>query len=440
MSETEYLGLVLGLVFLMLSAFFSSSEAAFLSMQRARLAHLVSTGIPGAARVASMIRQPERLLSTILLGNNLVNVAFTALVTVIIVSRLGEGRGVLVATGVSTAVLLLLGETIPKTIAVRHPERVALLYQAPLKWFETLLLPLVVLLQWTSLHVSSLFGGRVAIRRPVTEGEFRILIEIGESEGTFEPAEAEMLENVFRFGDKQVREVMTPRTEIVSIERGVSLGEFLGMYTENPHTRFPVYRETVDNIIGIISAKDILKAIASRGINLDDSITDALRDAYFVPETKRIAELFDELRQSGNQIAIAVDEYGGLGGLVTLKGLSEEVVGPVGEEGTAPEEEYEAIDKYTFQVDGGMSTDQVNTELDINLPKGDFETIAGFALDVLGHIPVEGENFEFETLKLEITEMKELKIETIKVTKSRPIKRDARVDTDTGQTRRDSTE
>ena len=440
MSEAEYLGLVLGLAFLILSAFFSSSEAAFLSMQRARLAHLVSTGVPGAARVASMIRQPERLLSTILLGNNLVNVAFTALVTVIIVSHLGERQGVLVATGVSTAVLLLLGETIPKTIAVRHPERVALLYQAPLKWIETMLLPLVVVLQWTSRHVSSLFGGRVAIRRPVTEGELRTLIDIGEAEGTFEPAEAEMLENVFRFGDRQVREVMTPRTEIVSIERGASLEVFLDMYAQNPHTRLPVYRENVDDIIGIISAKDILKAMATKGINLDDSITDAIRDAYFVPETKGIADLFDELRQSGNQMAIAIDEYGGPGGLVTLKQLSEEVVGPVGEEGTGPEEEYEAIDKYTFQVDGGMSIDEVNTELDINLPEGEFETIAGFALDVLGHIPVEGENFEFENLKLEITEMKELKIETIKVTKSRPIKRGTRIEPDTGQIRRDSTE
>ena len=440
MSEAEYLGLVLGLVFLVFSAFFSSSEAAFLSMQRARLTHLVRTGVPGAARVANMVRQPERLLSTILLGNNLVNVAFTALVTVIIVSHLGEGRGVVVATGVSTAVLLLLGETIPKTIAVRHPERMALLYQAPLKWIETLLLPVVIVLQWISRRVSSIFGGRVAIRQPITEGEFRTLIDIGEAEGTFEPAEAEMLENVFRFGDMQVREVMTPRTEIVSIERGVSLGEFLHMYTENPHTRFPVYRETVDNIIGIISAKDILKAVASRGINLDDSVTDALRDAYFVPETKRIAELFDELRQSGNQMAIAVDEYGGLGGMVTLKRLSEEVVGPVGEEGTGPEEEYETIDKNTFQVDGGMSIDEVNEELDISLPEGDFETIAGFALDVLGHIPTQGEQFEFENLKLEITEMKDLKIETIKVTKGRPIESGAQVETDTGQARRDSTE
>ena len=422
MSEGESLRLILILVFLILSAFFSSSEAAFLSLQRTRLMHLVSTGVPGAERVASMIRQPERLLSTILLGNNMVNVAFTAVLTVLIVSMMGEereGLGLAVATGVGTAVLLIAGETIPKTLAVRRAERAAFLYAHPLKWFEYLFWPLVIVLQWVTHRVNALFGGgTLPLRGSITEGELRTLIDIGEAEGTFEPEEAEMLENVFRFGDRQVREVMTPRTEFVSIERGATLSEFLEIYAENSHTRFLVYKDSPDNIIGIISAKDILKAMSTRGINYDDSITEVIRDAYFVPETKRIAELFNELRQSGNQMAIAVDEYGGLAGLVTLKRLSEEVVGPVGEEGEGPEEEYEAIDRNTFQVEGGMGIDEVNEELEIDLPEGDFETVAGFVLDVLGHIPTEGERFEYGDLTFEITRMNELKIETAKITKA----------------------
>ena len=428
-------------VFLVFSAFFSSSEAAFLSLQRTRIAHLVTSGVPGAERVASMIRQPERLLSTILLGNNLVNVAFTALVTVMIVKieALGEGGGVVVATAVGTTALLIVGEIIPKTIAWRNAERAAFLYARPLKWVETLMLPLVVVLQWTSHRVSSALGG-ASVRRSITEGEFRTLIDIGEAEGTFDPVEAEMLENVFRFGDRQVREVMTPRTEIVSIERGASLREFLSVYAENSHTRFPVYRDTIDNIIGLISSKDILKAMSTRGIDYDSSVTDLTRDAHYVPETKRISELFDELRQSGNQMAIAVDEFGGLAGLVTLKRLSEEVVGPVGEEGAAPEEEYEAIGKNTFQVDGGMSIDEVNEELGIDLPSGDFETIAGFALDMLGHIPAEGEQFVYGPLSFEITLMDALKIETIRVTRTPNTGSGDQVETDTGQARGDSTE
>ena len=429
-------------VFLIFSAFFSSSEAAFLSLQRTRIAHLVTSGVPGSERIANMIGQPERLLSTILLGNNLVNVAFTALVTVLIlkIDALGEGGGVVVATAVGTTALLILGEVIPKTIAVRNAERAAFLYARPLKWVESLMLPLVLVLQWTSRRVNSALGGGVSMRRSITEGEFRTLIDIGEAEGTLDPVEAEMLENVFRFGDRQVREVMTPRTEIVSIERGASLREFLNVYAENSHTRFPVYKGTVDNIIGLISSKDILKAMSTRGIDYESSVTDLTRDAHYVPETKRISELFDELRQSGNQMAIAVDEFGGLAGLVTLKRLSEEVVGPVGEEGVAPEEEYEAIDKNTFQVDGGMSIDEVNEELEIDLPSGDFETIAGFALDTLGHIPAEGEQFEYGPLSFEITLMDALKIETIRVTRTPDVGSGDQIEADTGQARGDSTE
>ena len=443
MADGELLSLVLIVVFLIFSAFFSSSEAAFLSLEKIRIAHLIRTGVPGAKRVAGMIDQPERLLSTILLGNNFVNVAFTALVTVVTVSLLGEdstGQAVVIATGVGTVVLLLVGEIIPKTIAVRRAERVAFIYARPLKWTENLLWPLVIVLQWATHRVNHLFGARDSTRGYITEGEFRTLIDIGEAEGTFEPEEAEMLENVFRFGDRQVREVMTPRTEMVSIERGATLQHFLEVYSKSSHTRFPVYKETVDDIIGLISAKDILNAMATKGIDYDDPITDLIRDSYFVPETKRIAELFNEMRQSGNQMAIAADEYGGLAGLVTLKRLSEEVVGPVGEEGAGPEEEYEAIDQNTFQVDGGMSVDDVSEELGITLPEGDFETIAGFVLDVLGRIPSEKDLFDYGNRKFEITNMKGLRIETVKVTKIRALEGGAPIESDSGQARRDPTQ
>ena len=433
------IGIVLALVFLVFSAFFSSSEAAFLSIQKATVAHLVNTDVPGARRVARMIEDPERLLSTILLGNNVVNVAFTASVTLIFISLLGdgsEGQAALLTTVAGTAALLLVGEIIPKTIAVHHSQRVAFAYAGPLKWIEATLWPLVVVLQWVTRRARSLLGGDAPIRESITEGELRSLIDIGEAEGTFEPGEAEMLENVFRFGDRQVREVMTPRTEIVSIERGASLKQFLDIYSQHAHTRFPVYKGPIDNVVGLISAKDILKAIATKGINLADSVTDVIRDCYFVPETKRVAELFDELRESGNQMAIAVDEYGGLAGLVSLKQLSEEVVGPVGEEGAGPEDEYEAIGRDTFQVEGGMSVEEVNEELGIALPEGDFKTIAGFVLDVLGQIPVEGQQLDYGPLKLQITRMKGLKIEAIKVTRTRAPE-GAAGEADTGTARRD---
>jgi putative hemolysin len=435
MSQGDLWSLILGLIFLTFSAFFSSTEAAFLSLQKTRIAHLVSARFPGAQRIARMIESPERLLSTILLGNNLVNVAFTALVTALIVELLGQGVGIIVATAVATVLVLILGEIIPKTIAVRRAERVAFTFARPLTWIETLMWPLVVVLQLITHRMSAIVGGD-AIGRSITEAELRAMIDIGEAEGTFEPIEAEMLGNVFRFGDRQVSEVMTPRMEMVAIEKGATLKEFLSVHAQHDYTRFPVYDEVPDNVVGIISAKDVLRAMAERGISYNSPIADLIRKPLFVPETKRVAALFDEMRRSGERMAVVVDEYGGLDGLVTLKQLIEEVLGPVGEEGEGVEEEYEAIDENTFEVAGGMLIEEANEEMGINLPQGDFDTVAGFVLYVLGRIPEGGEQFDYGNLKIEVTQMKDLKVETVKITK-KPVESGVPVEADPGQARRD---
>ena len=426
MSGAEAASLALLLGFLVLSAFFSSSEAAFLSLQRTRIAHLLSEGVPGARRVANMLNEPERLLSTILLGNNLVNVAFSAVITVVVVNRVeiiageeNEGIGVVIATILGTVSLLLLGETIPKTIAVRNSERLAFLYSYPLKWGEFLLLPFVLILQWITKMLSSRVGGTQEDQPSITEGEFRALIDIGVGEGEFELDEAERLKGVFRFGDRQVRDVMTPRTEIVFVQRGSTVKEFLKTYAEHSHTRFPVYWDTTDNVVGVLSLKDIMRSLAVNRLTEDDSVTDVIRDAHFVPETKRIAELFDELRRSGNQMAIAVDEFGGVAGLVTLKQLIEDVMGRVGEEGIGAEEEMTLVGRDTYEVDGGMSIDEARDRLDLDIEEGDFETVAGWALERLGHIPAVGETFEVDGFTVEIIGMDNLKIETLRLTKNR---------------------
>ena len=422
MSGAEAASLALLLGFLVLSAFFSSSEAAFLSLQRTRIAHLLSEGVPGARRVADMLNEPERLLSTILLGNNLVNVAFSAVITVVVVNRVGqenEGLGVVIATILGTVTLLLLGETIPKTIAFRNSERIAFLYSYPLKWGEFLLLPFVLVLQWITKMLSRRVGGSQDDQRSITEGEFRALIDIGVGEGEFEQDEAERLKGVFRFGDRQVRDVMTPRTEIVFVQRGSTVKEFLTTYAEHSHTRFPVYWDTTDNVVGVLSLKDILRSLAVNGLKDEDSVTNVIRDVHFVPETKRIAEVFDELRKSGNQMAIAVDEFGGVAGLVTLKQLIEDVMGRVGEEGVGTEEEMTLVGRDTYEVDGGMSIDEARDRLELDIEEGDFETVAGWALERLGHIPAAGETFEADGFTVAIIEMDNLKIETLRLTKNR---------------------
>ena len=422
MSGEEAASLALILGFVVLSAFFSSSEAAFLSLQKSRIAHLLSEGVPGARRVSDMLNEPERLLSTILLGNNLVNVAFSALVTVLVVERVGEeneGLGVVIATVLGTVTLLILGEIIPKTIAVRNSERIAFLYSYPLKWGELLLLPFVATLHWITKVVSNWVGGAQDDQPSITEGELSTLIDIGVGEGEFEEDEAERLRGVFRFGDRQVRDVMTPRTEIVFVQRGSSVKEFLQTYSEHSHTRFPVYWDTTDNVVGVLSLKDIMRSLAVNKLTDDDSVTDVIRDVHFVPETKRIAELFDELRTSGNQMAMAVDEFGGVAGLVTLKQLIEDVMGRVGEEGVGTEEELTLVGHDTYEVDGGMSIDEVRDRLELDIEEGDFETVAGWALERLGHIPTEGETFDADDVSVEIIEMDNLKIEGLRVTKHR---------------------
>lgn len=422
MAEAQLWSLILIGVCILLSAFFASSESAFLALERVRLAHLINTKKPGAQRIADMLERPERLLSTILFGQNLVNVGFTALITVVVLNLLGEGReglATVVATIAGTALLLIFGETIPKTIAVHQSERITFWYARPLKMIETLFWPIVFLLQGITNWTTRLLGVDPQARDSITEGELLTLIDIGEAEGTFEPSEAELLRDVFRFGDRQVREVMTPRPEIVSVQRSATLSEFLSVYDEHSHTRFPVYNESSENIIGILSAKDVLRAMARNGgMDMDAEVTDMIRDPLFVPETKRTAELFYDMREDGHQMAIIVDEYGGLAGLVTLKRLSEEVVGAHGEEDAAPEEEYESLGDNTFQVEAAMSIGEANEELELNLPTGDFDTLAGFVLDRLGRIPDEGETLEYGDLKIEIIEMRALKIETVKITRA----------------------
>ena len=364
-----------------------------------------------------MVTNTERLLSTILLGNNLVNVAFTAVVTALAVKWLKEGPvAVAAATIVGTGLLLIFGEIIPKSLAVKKSERVSFLYARPLKLIELSLYPLILFLQWLSRTTQSIFGQEQ--EEVVTEGEILSMIDLGEAEGTVEPNEAEMLENVFRFGDTQVREIMTPRTEIIVMDRGTTLNDFLNIYSEHSHTRFPIYKDTNENIVGIISAKDVLRILSTKGINGNDSVTDVIRDAHFVPETKWASELFEELRHAGNQMAICLDEYGGLAGLVTLKRLTELIVGKVGEEGESPEIEYENIMPNVFQIEGGMDIADANSEMDLELPEGEYETIAGFVLDQIGEIPKINDEFEYEDMTFRILEMDRFRVESLLITRN----------------------
>jgi len=417
MDSTSILYLVLFFLCLVASAFFSSAETAFISLPRTRVKYLVESGVIGAGRVAKITEQPEKLLATVLLCNNLVNVAAAALGTAIAVSIWtdNENIGILVATIVVTILLLIFAEVTPKTLAIRHPERMALLYVYPLGVITKIAYPVAAGLTWIA---SILAGGKAKVPHSlVSEEEIRSMISVGREEGTVEEAEAELLHKVFVFGDRTVREVMSPRPEVVWIEKGTKLADFLGIYAEHPHTRFPVYQDSFDTVVGILSIKDVLMAQANSSLDKKNVIDDLVRPVLFVPETKRIAQLFAEMQSQGYPMVVVIDEFGVTSGIVTMGQLVGEIVGEMGDELVKADKDFEVIDDRTIQIDGGMHVEEANEELGLGLPTGDYDTVAGFLLSLLGHIPREGEQLRYGNLKLAVTQMRELRIEKILVTK-----------------------
>ena len=413
MDTSDVIRLVLLGLTVLLSAFFAGSEAAFLSVQRSRLAALILDKVKGAERVEKLASNPEKLLPTVLTGNNLVNVAAAALGTTLAGSYLSPNWAVGVSVGAVTVLLLLFGEILPKVIATKNAEGLALILVRPLQAAQILFFPIVWVLEIYSRMVGRIFG--LSGSRLVSEREIRALIDVAEIEGGVEKGEAALLEKVFHLGDLRAGDVMTPRTEIIFVELSATLQDFLPIYARTTYTRFPVFDGDRENIVGILSVKDLLEAVAQGTIQLHDSVATALRPAHFVPETKPVDELFDELREVGQHMAITVNEHGGVAGVVTLMQLLEVIVGPVGEEGEPIEEEFVAVGQSQFDVLAAMSILEANENLDIDLPEGDYQTLAGFVLEQLGHIPQEGESFRYGEIELEVKEMQAVKIHRVEV-------------------------
>jgi putative hemolysin len=405
---------------LIISAFFSSSETAFFSMQKVRLKYLVDNQVKGAKAVNKMLEHPAKLLSTILLGNNLVNVAAAALATTLAITYLPEDQGVLTATIFTTIILLIFSETIPKTIATHHAEKLSLTYVRLLEVISWLFAPLVIIISWITSVFTKLLRVRSISKTLFSQDEIRTMITAGRQEGEVDEPEAKMLNKVFDFSDKLVREVMVPRTDVIAIEQDSSIADFLTLLVEFPRSRFPVYRENLDNVIGILVAKDVFIKQAKGELDQQSTVDKLIRPALFTPETRHINQLFTEMRETKNQMAIVIDEFGGMDGIVSINGLVEEIVGDMGDELVSIVDEYQIVDEHTFSIDGGMRIEEINEELSLGLPTGDgYETVAGFILNLLGHIPKVNEVIEYNNLKLVVTEMRSLRITSVRVIKGR---------------------
>ena len=416
MDAADLARLILLLVGVALSAFFSASETAFIALPRARLLHLISIGRPGAERVNHLLQRPEKFLATVLWGNNLVNTAVAALGTALAVSLIGANgyQAVLAATLGVTLVLLIFGEALPKTFAWRRSENVAFAVSRPLVVVGFALAPVVRVLQVLTSAVNRSLGISGEFSQ-MGEEEIRTLIAAGAQSGTVEAREAALLEKVFRFGDRQVQEIMTPRPDIVWVERGTTMDQFLAIYSEHRHTRFPVYEGTTENVVGILAIKDVLLGIGRQSTREHGSITNHVRPAHFVPETKTVSSTFSEMQHNRYGMVLTVDEFGGIAGLATLKQLQEVIVGQLGDEGGVPEEAFVSLDEHTYRVDAAVGILEINDELEVGLPEGNYQTVAGFILDRLGRIPDEGDVLEYHDLRLTVKVMDGVRIDTVEL-------------------------
>lgn len=396
------LGAAVILVLVALSGFFSSSEIAMFSLPPHRVDALVSDGMPGAETLKHLKDDPHRLLVTILVGNNIVNIAMSSIATGLLATYfLSQGQAVLASTFGITALVLLFGESAPKSYAVEHTESWALRIARPLKYAEYLLMPLVVTFDYLTRQVNRLTGGQSSIESTyVTREEIRDIIETGERAGVLEEDEREMLQRIFRFTNTIAKEIMTPRLDMDAVSTDASIEEALEKCVHSGHTRLPVYEGSLDNVLGIVHVSDLVRDYSygeSEALELEDVIQETLH----VPESKNVDELLAEMRESRMHMVIVIDEFGTTEGLVTMEDITEEIVGELLEAGE--EEPIEFIDDRTAVIKGEVNIDEVNEALDIDIPEGEeFETLAGFIFNRAGRLVEEGETIEYDGIDIHI--------------------------------------
>ncbi|WP_435196633.1 hemolysin family protein [Natronomonas sp. EA1] len=430
-AQVDILGVTLGqnlflslgafaiFLLVLLSAFFSSSEIAMFSLADHRVNSLVDDGVKGAEALAELKDDPHRLLVTILVGNNIVNIAMSSIATGLLAVTLGnQGQAVAIATLAITAIVLLFGESAPKSYAVENTESWALRISRPLQLAEYALLPLVITFDYLTRQVNKITGGRSAIETSyVTREEIRDIIETGEREGVIEEDEREMLQRIFRFNNTIAKEVMTPRLDMTAVPKDASIEEAIETCIQSGHARMPVYEGSLDNIIGVVHIRDLV-----RDLNYGESdpgdlrLEDLLEPTLHVPESKNVDELLAELRASRMHMVIVIDEFGTTEGLVTMEDLTEEIVGEIleGEE----EEPMEFLDDDTLVVRGEVNIEMVNEALEIDLPEGEeFETIAGFIFNRAGRLVEEGEVITYDDIEIRVMEVENTRIMKARVTR-----------------------
>ena len=412
--------LIIIFILLLLSALISASEASIIAVNKIRIKHLSQEGNRRAKLISKIQENFEDFFATILFIGNLLNITVATIGTSIAINIIGENSAtaILIASLITTILIVVIGELTPKAVSTINPEKWALATSDIVNTLIKITRPLVFIFALIPKTLNKIFKSNSNSSSPsVTKGELRMLIDVGEEEGTVNIDQGEMLENVFRFAETEAKEIMTPRNKIEWVHFETSFSDFLMVYKDHPHSRFPVYDDDYDDVVGILSTKDVMTSIATNKLKDSSVVSSIMRAPLFIPESKRLDELFTLMRKTGNKVSLIVDEFGGISGLITLTSLIEKIVGSTGEEGIRPKEKYILIEPNTYEIDGAMNIDEANDQLNLNIPEGDYETIAGFVLENFQKIPVIGDKTSYGNLRITINEIEESLISKVKIRK-----------------------
>ncbi len=406
-------------ILIILSGFFSGSETAFMSVNRVKIKDQANKGDSRAIKVEKLLQDETKLLTTILIGNNLVNIAASAIATAVAINIFGSS-GIGIATGVITLLILVFGEITPKSLGNSKSIKFSKMTAAYFIWLQKLLYPLIYIF---SIMIKVMVGENKLITSALlSEEEIKRFVNVSEEEGVIKETESEMIHSIFDFDDTVVREIMVPRIDIVAINKEASIIELVKLTVENGHSRIPVYKESIDDIIGLVYVKDLLTLILESKGQEDVKVEDFIKPIYFIPESKPINQLLAEMKRRKEHMAIIVDEYGGTSGLITIEDLLEEIVGDIQDEYDFEPKQIEIVNENEILVDGKVDIDDINEILPaLLLDRDDYETISGFVLHHLGYFPQEGEDLEFDGLYIQIVKTREYKIEKIKIISDKPI-------------------
>lgn len=410
MDSSDYIQLLTLILLIGLSAFFSSAETALTTVNRIRIRNLAETGNKSAVTLMKILEDQGKMLSAILVGNNVVNLTASSMSTTLAMN-IWSNKAVGVATGVLTLVILVFGEISPKTISTLYSEKISLKYAKPIYLLMTVLTPVIYAVN----VLSSGFLRLVHVdpnrkQDAITEDELRTIVEVSHEEGVIESEEKKIINNVFDFGDSVAKDIMVPRIDMAMVEVDATYDELIDIFREEKYTRMPVYEETTDNVIGIINMKDVL--LIDR--EAEFHVRDLLREPLYTYEYKNTAELMVEMRQTSNNMIIVLDEYGATAGMITLEDLLEEIVGEIRDEYDEDEEqELVEVGPGEYVVEGSMKLDDLNDQLDLELESEDYDSVGGLIIGQLDRLPEEGEGVICDGIRLVVDRLDKNRIDRV---------------------------